>query len=197
MKKKLLVIGAIVCLVAILAAGTLAYFTSSVVTHNVITTSGIDISVVEEGPDGSTPLPDGGFSVTGVMPDSTIKKEVAVKNEVQEPAWIRVELVCSIVGKDGNKLETEIDGTQLITYTYPDDFAENWVEKDGFYYYKKPLAKNEATSLLIKEVSVAPEMNNPYQECTVTVAVKAYAVQVKNNNPEGGVLAVEGWPATT
>lgn len=198
MKNKLLALGAIVCLVAILAAGTLAYFTNSVVTHNVITSSGIDISVVEKGPVGSTPLPDGGFSISGVMPDSTVKKEVAVKNETSEPAWVCVELECTIVGKNGEKMKTTIGDTALVGYVYPDNFAENWVQQGDFYYYKKPLDGNQTTTLLIEEVAIAPEMDNPYQECTVTVAVKAYAVQSKNNTPESGnVLEVKGWPDMT
>ena len=48
MKNKLLVLGAMVCLIAILAAGTLAYFTTNAVTHNVITSGEIDISIVEK-----------------------------------------------------------------------------------------------------------------------------------------------------
>lgn len=195
MKNKLLVLGAMVCLIAILAAGTLAYFTTNAVVHNVITTGEIDISLVEKGPVGSTPLPDGGFSVSGVMPDSKIQKEIAVKNETGEPAWIRVKLECTIVSKDGRVMETTLGETALIDYVYPDNFAENWVQEGDFYYYKKPLAGNQTTTLLIEEVAIAPEMNNPYQECTVTVNVKAYAVQSKNNTPESGdVLDIKGWP---
>ena len=198
MKNKLLVLGAMVCLIAILAAGTLAYFTTNAVTHNVITSGEIDISIVEKGPVGSTPLPDGGFSISGAMPDSKIQKEVAVKNETIESAWVCVKLTYSIVGKDGAEMKNTVGETALIDYVHPENFADNWVQDGDFYYYKKPLAGNQTTTLLIEEVAIAPEMNNPYQECTVTVNVKAYAVQSKNNMPKSGnVLDVEGWPDRT
>lgn len=188
MKKKLLVLGAMVCLIAILAAGTLAYFTTSATVHNVITSGEIDISIVEKGPKESTPLEGGGFSVSGVMPNTSVQKEVAVKNEALQPAWVRVKLDCAIARKDG-----QTGNSNLIQYVYPEN--SDWVEKDGFYYYKKPLAAGQTSSLLIKEVAFAPEMDNPYQECTVTVTVKAYAVQTANNTPaSGNVLDVKGWP---
>ena len=190
MKKKLLVLGAMVCLIAILAAGTLAYFTTYAVAHNVITSGEIDISIVEVGPDGKTPLEGGGFSVSGVMPNTSVKKEVSVKNEALQPAWVRVKLDCAIARKDG-----QTGDSKLIDYVYPEN--SDWVKhSDGYYYYKKPLAAGQTSSVLIKEVAFAPEMDNPYQECTVTVTVKAYAVQTANNTPaSGNVLEVKGWPA--
>ena len=47
MKKKMYVIAAILVVLAILGSGTLAYFTTRVVTHNVITSGDIDIQLVE------------------------------------------------------------------------------------------------------------------------------------------------------
>ena len=186
-KKKLFAMLALVIVVAIMGVGTLAYFTTSVVTHNVITTSEIDISIQEVGPEGSTTLPDGGFSVSGVMPDTTVTKEVKVKNEAAQTTWLRAELVCTIEDADVAKPDTS-----LIEYVYPKN--SDWVEKDGFYYYKKPLKAGENTSLLIEAVKISPEMGNAYQNCTVKVAVKAYAVQYANNGET--VMEAAGWPET-
>ena len=55
MKKKILLVTAVVICLAIAATGTLAYFTSDDVAHNVITSGGVNIELVEktEGEDGT------------------------------------------------------------------------------------------------------------------------------------------------
>ncbi|MFW5617801.1 MAG: SipW-dependent-type signal peptide-containing protein, partial [Prevotella pectinovora] len=47
MKRKLLILSALAICIAMLAAGTLAYFTSEGKAHNVITTGGVKIAVQE------------------------------------------------------------------------------------------------------------------------------------------------------
>ena len=49
MKKKLLMLSAVAICIAILAAGTLAFFTAEDTAHNVITTGGVDIKLYEWG----------------------------------------------------------------------------------------------------------------------------------------------------
>lgn len=200
MKNKLLVFGAIVCLAAILAAGTLAYFTDDVVTHNVITSSEIDISVQENVPNGK-PIVDPetkeitGYSIEGVMPKTTETKEVKVRNDSMQTAWIRVQLTHVIKNKAGTKMPNAVDGVELIQYPIPEEVKDNWIEKDGWYYYTKPVSGGAATSLLIKEVKFAPEMDNPYQECTVELSVNAQAVQYVHNGDEtDNVMDARGWP---
>ncbi|MEI3100614.1 MAG: hypothetical protein V8T45_01915 [Oscillospiraceae bacterium] len=61
MKKKLLVLSLIVICIAILAAGTLAYFTGGVTAHNVITTGGVSVELIET-TDGNRPFPAQGVS---------------------------------------------------------------------------------------------------------------------------------------
>ena len=48
MKKKILLVTAVVICLAIAATGTLAYFTSDDVAHNVITSGGVNIELVEK-----------------------------------------------------------------------------------------------------------------------------------------------------
>ena len=47
MKRKLLILSVLAICVAIVAAGTLAYFTAEDTAHNVITTGGVDIELKE------------------------------------------------------------------------------------------------------------------------------------------------------
>jgi len=202
MKNKLLVLGAMVCLIAILAAGTLAYFTTGAVVHNVITTVEIDISIVESVPDG-TPRYDEegkleGYDITDIMPDKTVTKDVKIHNDTIEPAWIRVKLLHTIKSEDGETQPNTLNGVEMVQYNVPEANASKWVKDGDWYYYTEPLAGGADTASLIETVHFAAEMDNRYQDCTIELSVEAEAVQSKNNPiPEGkDVTDIPGWPTT-
>lgn len=75
--------------------------------------------------------------------DGTVKKNVTVKNTSNIDAYLRVKLVTYRVNADGER----IGGTAVIPNFTP---GEGWFEKDGFYYYKSPVALNKtpATNLI-------------------------------------------------
>jgi len=202
MKNKLLVLGAMVCLIAILAAGTLAYFTTGAVVHNVITTGEIDISIVESVPDG-TPRYDEegkleGYDITDIMPDKTVTKDVKIHNDTIEPAWIRVKLLHTIKSEDGETQPNTLNGVEMVQYNVPEANASKWVKDGDWYYYTEPLAGGADTASLIETVHFAAEMDNRYQDCTIELCAEAEAVQSKNNHiPEGkDVTDIPGWPTT-
>ena len=75
--------------------------------------------------------------------DGAVKKNVTVKNTSNIDAYLRVKLVTYRVNADGQR----IGGTATIpTFT----LGEDWFVKDGFYYYKKPVApgKTPETDLI-------------------------------------------------
>lgn len=184
MKKKLLTLSLIVICVAILAAGTLAYFSDDVTAHNVITTGGVDIELVETGEDGK-PFPEEG--ITGVMPGQTVTKVVTVDNIGPADAWIRLEAELEVLGADGKPLD---DAPVTM------DVGSKWTEKDGYYYYKFALAPGQSTDAFITGVTFSgPDMDNKYQNCTVNLDITAYAVQVDNNGDT--VWEAQGWPEPT
>ena len=65
--------------------------------------------------------------------DGTVKKDVTVKNTSNIDAYLRVKLVTYRVNDKGER----IGGTAAIPSFTP---GEGWFEKDGFYYYNKPVA---------------------------------------------------------
>lgn len=68
--------------------------------------------------------------------DGTVKKDVTVKNTSNIDAYLRVKLVTYRVNDKGER----IGGTAAIpNFT----LGEGWFEKDGFYYYNKPVAPNK------------------------------------------------------
>ena len=87
MKRKLLILSVLAICLAILAAGTFAYFTSEDTAHNVITTGGVKIAVQEwADEEKTTPFED----LTGVMPNTTVTKIAEIKNTGASDAWVRV-----------------------------------------------------------------------------------------------------------
>ena len=68
--------------------------------------------------------------------DKTVKKNVNVKNTSDIDAYLRVKLVTYRVNDDGE----QIGGTAAIPEFAPGD---GWFEKDGFYYYNKPVAPDK------------------------------------------------------
>ncbi len=190
MKRKILCLSVFAIMLAILAAGTIAYFTAEGRAHNVITTGSINITVVEQqmGENGTTvEYPKN--PITNVMPGAEISKIVTIRNDGKSTAWIRVK-----VGTEIKLVGEGVADTSLIVLNFDD---KNWTEKDGYYYYNKPVDPTESTTALFDTVKFDPQMGNEYQNCTVNINIYAQAVQTANNNPEGGVTEVKGWPAET
>ena len=196
MKRKILCLSVIAIMLAILAAGTIAYFTAEGRAHNVITTGSINITVVEQQKgENDTTVEYPKEPITNVMPGAEISKIVTIRNDGKSTAWIRVKVdkVIELAGEVDPDFKVNTDLVKL------DFYDENWIEKDGYYYYKTPVAPGESTESLFNTVTFAPTMGNEYQNCTVNITVNAEAVQTANNAiPEGGnVTNVKGWPDTT
>ena len=190
MKKKILIVSVVVALLAVVSGGTLAYFTADETAHNIITSGSVEIDLVEK-----TQLPDGTFAdfpaggISGVMPGTVVSKIVSVKNIGLSEAWVRIKVESTIVGVNGEELPDELpDGTPVIGF----DVSENWIEKDGCYYFKNPVAAGEMTDNFIEEVVFDLLMGNEYQNCTANLIVYAEAVQTANNGKS--VTDAKGWP---
>ena len=182
MKKKMMVIAAIVICLSILAAGTLAYFTDEALVHNVITSGGIDIELVEM-TDQDVPFED----VSGVMPGAEVSKIVTVKNTGPSEAWVRVKVEKAIELAEG--VAGEVDLSLIVL----DIDEENWTEQDGYYYYNAALKPGQSTEPLFTTVTYDTDMGNLYQNSVATLDVSAQAVQVANNGDSA--LTAAGWPA--
>ena len=223
MKRKLSLLAVLAICAAVVATGTLAYFTAEDTAHNVITTGGVGIKLVEKIPDGDDP--DEGLDdfkdVDGVMPGTNEYKIVTVHNTEEQPAWVRV-WVNTAISESGDPISNptikclpltiEINGESVNVVEYmveengkfvkladSQNWADNWTQgEDGYYYYNRPVEPGQATEPLFEVVHFAKEMGNEYQNCKVYIDVAAEAVQTANNPiPEDGdVTDVKGWPET-
>ena len=119
------------------------------------------------------------------MPGQAVEKAVSVTNTGTSPAWLRVKLDISVTGANGKPLDLTFgDKQDVLTFTTGD----GWFYHDGYYYYSAPVAEKTSTADFFAKkdgqptLMLNPQLPNDYQGCTVTVAVQAQAVQVKNNN---------------
>lgn len=181
MKRKLFGFSIIICCMSMLAAGTFAYFTVDGKTHNVVTTSGVDIEL-QELTDQLVPF----VQVSGVLPGTQSSRIVQVKNNGAQAAYVRIKVTPNIAVEKGREGQADLS---LITIDFNTD---QWALDGGYYYYNQPLAPNEVTEPLFSTVSFSRQMDNLYQNSAVTVDVVAYATQVANNGPSA--LLAAGWP---
>lgn len=181
-KRRIILIALLVCFAAVIATGTMAYFTVEETSYNVITTGSISIALHETTTDGE-PWPEDG--VTGVVPGMSVGKVVTVENDGGIDAHVRIALTGTVTGKDGEPLPYEHITLNINT--------EYWTEQDGFYYYNRALLPGETTEPLFTKVLFEPKMGNDYMDATAKIGVKVYAVQSRNNGETP--LEAAGWPA--
>lgn len=129
MKKKIVAL----CLVVALAAtaiigGTLAYFTDNDAKTNTFTVGNVDITLTEPNwvASGSSDAPE-------VYPGEALAKDPTVTNVGANPCFVRVKVQMPTGWE--NKITTESGNN----YNNGNTIGANWVLKDGYYYYTKPL----------------------------------------------------------
>ena len=186
-KRLVVAVAAVAACVALTAGGTLAYFSASERAHNVITSGGVGIELLEWGDlDRTVPFE----KVEGVVPGDEVVKVVEVRNDGQAPAWVRVKADVAVELAEG-AAAPEGDLAQVVSIDYD---AESWTLEDGWWHYSSILEAGETTVPLFRHVAFAGAgMGNPYQGCEVTVSVSAQAVQSDNNGESA--LEAAGWPA--
>lgn len=193
MKKKILFVSLIVIAVSIIASGTLAYFTSSETSHNIITTDAINITIEEwqKTDDGFVAYPE---EPIVIMPGTSSSKIVTVRN-IDAKAYVRAKY--EIIVKDSRGRTMKLSPETINSIISVDLNNEDWIRKnddDEWFYYASAVKTGEATeALFTKVIFDGPNMTNEYQNCTVEIIVDAQAVQSANNG--NSATKASGWPA--
>lgn len=184
MKKRIVLIALMVCCAALIATGTMAYFTAEETAFNVISMGVLKMELHEE-TTGGEPWPDGG--IEGVMPGMDIDKKVYIENVGGVDFWARISVEQVIEAAEG--VEAELDFSNITL----DLDEENWTEKDGWYYYNEAVKPGQETTPLFNVVQFGADLGNEYMNAHVEITVTAQTVQAKNN----GATALEatGWTA--
>lgn len=180
-KSKLLLVALVAILAAMLTQPTLAYYTTVGLATNVVTSGDVQLKILEKTADGSDFPAQGVF----IIPGDIVSKQVSVENVCGHPFYLRVKLVSAA---DHQALSPE-DCLNI------DIDTKNWTLKDGFYYFNRPLEPGETTPTLFNQVEiVGTKVDKSHIGSTLSLTVKAYAVQSEHNPAEKPWLA-SGWPA--
>lgn len=207
MKKKIVSLALAVCLLAIAAVGTLAYFTDKTVTKdNTFTVGKVDIDLTEtsEADEDAGILPgvktDDGFKYDNVVPGSKYAKEpvITVEKDSQDAHVFAVLTISNYAElmnmvnkanelKEANIVTTELNKTFLFG-------TENGLDKgtlmggkmndDGslslLYYFGVKSAEESIT--LFEGVQIPAGLDKSLSEITsaVDLSVTAYAIQEEN-----------------
>ena len=182
MKKRMLTAALALCCLAVLATGTLAYFTAEETAQNVITMGSLKMELVELNEDGK-PWED----VENIVPGMEVTKKAYVENNGTVYFYTRVKITKSFVNEQGEKLPDL--NTDLVEL----DLGEDWeLDEDGFYYYEESVKPGEETEPLFTTVTFSTKMGNEYQNVKVIIDLDAQAVQSRNNGESA--LEATGWP---
>lgn len=210
MKKKTLVIAIVVILIACLAAGTFAYYTVKGIATNVITFGTVKLDLTEK--EASEGVLMGYLNNKDIVPDMKVSKVPIVKNTGTEPFYTRMLVEIAATAADG-KTPLPVDCVKLHNDTGEWVLNEDWfleqsdwtvveVVDDGddnvytawFYYNDTVEPDQKVAPFNIVEFTGA--MNNDYVGATITVTLRAQAVQSEHNPmTDNDATTVQGWPA--
>ncbi len=129
MKKKIISIALVVAMIAIIAAGSFAYFTDNEVKNNEFTVGNVDITLTEPNWDKT------GFKdADTVYAGEALAKDPTVENTGKNPCFVRVK----VTGLD------QFGENNMITYESgnnydPNNINSGWEYYNGYFYWTKPL----------------------------------------------------------
>lgn len=188
MKKKLLYIASVIICLSIITGGTFAYFTMGEISHNVITSKAVKVDVLNQEEINGT-LEDA-RNMIPIMPSSVVSKVVSAR-VTEATAWVRMNYEISVYDANGNAMSASNEELKEIVLIEEND--RDWIEKDGWWYYKSALDGGENSTPLFEQVEFSgPKMGNEYQNGTIEIHVTAQAVQKANNG--SSIMDAAGWP---
>ena len=182
-KLKIFVVALVAIMMAFISTSTLAYYTTMGKATNVVTSGNIQF-IIHEMTDQGKEFPKEGVYI---VPGDIVSKKVSIESDCEHPFYLRVKMVYGI---DSQELTAE-DCFKLNIN------EEHWVLHDGWYYYTGIVSPGETTPDVFSHVEmVGSKIDNSYIGKTLTLTVKAQAVQSENNPiSDGNTYTASGWPA--
>lgn len=181
MKKKIVSLALAVCLLAIAAVGTLAYFTDKTETkENTFTVGNVSIELTEPNWESS-----GKVDAPEVYAGEALAKDPTVTNDGANPCFVRVKVTgLDCLGTD-----------KMIQYRNASyelgKLNENWVDGgDGYFYYTKVLDKDTSTNPVFSSIVMPTGLTNGDAKTAYSVDVFAEAVQAQGAQPSWSAVQV-------
>jgi len=180
---KIFTVALVAVLLSFMGQSTQAFYTTVGKATNVVTSGNVRL-LIHETTDQGKEFPREGVYV---MPGDIVSKRVTVESDCDHPFYLRVKVLYGIDSQDLSSedcFKLDIDPT-------------NWVYNDGWYYYAGIVQPGETTPEIFSHVEiVGSKVDNRYIGKTLTLTVKAQAVQSENNPlADGKVYTASGWPA--
>ena len=181
-KIKIFVASLVAAMMAFISTSTLAYYQTVGKATNVVTSGNIQF-IIHEMTDQGTEFPKEGVYI---VPGDIVSKKVSIESDCEHPFYLRVKMV---YGVDSQELTAEDCFKLNIDEEY-------WVLHDGWYYYTDIVNPGETTPDVFSHVEiVGSKVDNSYIGKTLTLTVKAQAVQSENNPiTDGNTYTASGWP---
>ena len=182
-KARCAVVALIACALSFFYQSTLAYYQTVGKATNVVTSGNIQF-IIRETTDQGKEFPKEGVYI---IPGDVVSKKVTIESDCDHPFYLRVKMV---YGVDSQELSAE-DCFKLNIN------EKDWELHDGWYYYKGIVQPGEITPQVFSHVEiVGAKVDNSYIGKTLTLTVKAQAVQSENNPlTDGNTYTASGWPA--
>ena len=182
-KIKIFVVALVAALMTFISTSTLAYYSTVGKATNVVTSGNIQF-IIHETTDQGKEFPEEGVYI---VPGDIVSKKVTIESDCTHPFYLRVKMV---YGVDSQELTAEDCFKLNINEEY-------WELHDGWYYYKGIVEPDETTPYIFSHVEiVGSKVDNSYLGKTLTLTVKAQAVQSENNPiTDGNTYTASGWPA--
>lgn len=181
-KLKIFVVALVAAIMTFISTSTLAYYSTLGKATNVVTSGNIKFKIHETTDQGKEFPKEGVY----IVPGDVVSKKVSIENDCNHPFYLRV------------KMEYGVDSQEL---TSEDCFKLNineeyWELHDGWYYYKGIVEPGKTTPDVFSHVEiVGSKVDNDYLGKTLTLTVKAQAVQSENNPiTDGNTYTASGWP---
>lgn len=197
-KKRMITLGASIALVAALGVGsTLAYFSDTENTTNVVTMGHVNIELTEPNYEGNSN--DG--EVINIVPNQKIVKDptIALKGD-SRPAYIRVKL--EFLDKNDALLSAEIKEALIARlYAGEDKLVDSvdWYHDEtgdpDYWYYKNILSTTEQKVVMFDSVIIPADWGNEWVKESFKINVTAEAIQTENFEPavDEATGKVTGW----
>lgn len=187
-ERKTIWIACVILLTVLFISQTLAFFSTSVDTENIITFGNLKLKINE------TTLNAQGEEVAfspeekgNISKNNRQSRIVRIENTGRQPVFVRVNLSVAGTKQDGSEIE---NADALAEYILNEN---DWIYQDGWYYYREILEPGSETKELLTEVIFNIDgISSRYPGGEFDLDISAQGVQSKNN--EGDVLSATGWP---
>ena len=189
LKKRIIIIFLLTIIIVLLSIASIVAFVSrSTIAKNVITFGNLKMQLIQ------TTLNENNQEVEvennenlNITNKPNLSRIVKIKNLGKHEFYARVSL--HLIGVD--EKNQEFEANNYVSY---DINTEDWIYKDGWYYYKKIVKQNEFTSNLITEIDFdVNSITSKFYNAKFKLDINAEVVQAENNAEN--VLDALGWPS--